>query len=65
MTCPHCGRYGPPDPETGYDADELCPDCKQEEADCASDEDWDDRREGAEEDPSNGDAWSGGFARNH
>lgn len=27
MTCPNCGLYSPPDPETGYDADELCPDC--------------------------------------
>ena len=27
MTCTDCGRYAPPDPETGYDADEVCPDC--------------------------------------
>lgn len=27
MTCPECQRWAPPDPETGYDADELCPDC--------------------------------------
>jgi len=31
MICPRCSRYGPPDPETGYDADELCPDCKEVE----------------------------------
>ncbi len=69
MTCPHCGRYGNPDPETGYDADEPCPDCKCEEAECASNEDRDDRfgdaaSDGAEEDPSDGDAWSGGVADN-
>ena len=28
MTCPQCGRYGDPCPETGYDGDDLCPDCK-------------------------------------
>lgn len=27
MTCPNCGRWSPADPETGYDADDLCPDC--------------------------------------
>jgi len=45
VTCPNCGRYAPADAETGYDADELCPDCAACEADCASDDDWDDRRE--------------------
>lgn len=24
MTCRECGRLAPPDPETGYDADDLC-----------------------------------------
>ena len=28
MTCPECGRYAPPDTETGYDADAYCPDCR-------------------------------------
>jgi len=27
MECPRCGRYAPPDPETGYDADDTCPTC--------------------------------------
>jgi hypothetical protein len=27
MTCRKCGRYAPPDRETGYDGDDLCPDC--------------------------------------
>lgn len=27
MTCPVCGRYGRPDPETGYDGDDICPSC--------------------------------------
>jgi hypothetical protein len=22
--CPTCGRYAPPDPETGYDGDDYC-----------------------------------------
>lgn len=26
--CPVCHRWAPPDSETGYDADELCPYCK-------------------------------------
>lgn len=26
--CPICGRYAPPDPETGFDADTLCPTCQ-------------------------------------
>ncbi len=29
MTCPMCGLYCPPDPETGYDCDELCRDCQE------------------------------------
>jgi len=28
MTCPECGCTAPADPQTGYDADDLCPDCK-------------------------------------
>lgn len=28
MNCPACGAWGPADPETGYDADELCPNCR-------------------------------------
>ena len=28
MNCPVCGRYGEPDPFTGYDGADLCPDCK-------------------------------------
>ena len=27
MTCPECGRYADPDPSTGYDGADLCPDC--------------------------------------
>lgn len=27
MTCPECRAWVPPDPDTGYDADDLCPDC--------------------------------------
>lgn len=27
MECKFCGRYAPPDPETGYDADDCCPEC--------------------------------------
>lgn len=45
MTCPNCGRYEPPDPETGYDVDSWCPDCVDEEERCARDEDADRRRE--------------------
>jgi hypothetical protein len=30
MTCMHCGRYAPPCRETGYDADDLCPSCRDE-----------------------------------
>lgn len=26
--CTLCGRWAPPDPETGYDADGLCPTCQ-------------------------------------
>jgi hypothetical protein len=32
MECPSCGAWSPPDPETGYDADDLCPDCAEREA---------------------------------
>jgi len=36
MICPGCGRYSPPDPETGYDEDEFCDDCEaQNDADLA------------------------------
>lgn len=28
MTCDHCGTYSPADPDTGYDADALCPECE-------------------------------------
>ncbi len=45
MTCPCCGRYCPPDPETGYDADEMCPDCAKPKEDCDLDEYWDRRYE--------------------
>ena len=30
MSCPVCGREAPPDPETGYDAADVCPDCAQQ-----------------------------------
>ena len=30
MTCPSCGRYAPPDPQTGYDVDDLCPECERD-----------------------------------
>ena len=30
MICPACGRYAPPDPETGYDADDICPTCARD-----------------------------------
>lgn len=39
MTCTNCGRYAPPDPETGYDADDLCPDCRASEEDAVTDPD--------------------------
>jgi len=43
MTCPGCGRYAPPDPTTGYDADEFCPECEeQNEKDLADDPNADD-----------------------
>jgi hypothetical protein len=29
--CPQCHRWFPPDNETGYDADGLCPVCEEEE----------------------------------
>ncbi len=27
MTCRICGCYAPPDTETGYDAEDICPSC--------------------------------------
>ena len=30
MTCKGCARWSPPDPDTGYDADDLCPECEEE-----------------------------------
>lgn len=27
MNCPICHRYAPDDPETGYNVDDVCPDC--------------------------------------
>jgi len=45
MICQHCGRYEPPDRETGYDADPLCPTCQAEKDNAASDDDWDRRRD--------------------
>ena len=30
MNCPACGRWGPDDPDSGYSADDLCPDCARE-----------------------------------
>lgn len=27
MECVICGRFAPPDPETGYDVDGICPGC--------------------------------------
>lgn len=29
MTCPVCGLFADPDPETGYDADDICPTCQR------------------------------------
>jgi hypothetical protein len=31
MNCPACGRYGEPDPFTGYDGADICPSCKADE----------------------------------
>ena len=28
MTCPLCDKWAPSDPETGYDVDEVCPECR-------------------------------------
>jgi hypothetical protein len=28
MECCRCGLWAPPDPTTGYDADQLCPECQ-------------------------------------
>lgn len=33
MECQVCGRWAPMDRETGYDADDLCPTCKDVEPD--------------------------------
>ena len=30
MECKYCGRFAPADIETGYDADDVCPDCAEE-----------------------------------
>lgn len=30
MECPACGRYAPPDPDTGYDADDICGECSRD-----------------------------------
>lgn len=30
MTCPICGRWAPADRDTGYNADDVCPDCVQQ-----------------------------------
>lgn len=30
MTCDICGAWSPGDPETGYDADRVCPSCGNE-----------------------------------
>ena len=29
MTCPTCGRYAPPDAQTGYDCDDYCQSCAE------------------------------------
>ncbi len=29
--CPSCHRHAPPDSETGYDANDFCPDCQHRE----------------------------------
>jgi hypothetical protein len=50
MTCQNCGRYAPADAETGYDADELCPECEREKDQCAYDEAADAARAEYEED---------------
>jgi hypothetical protein len=31
FACIGCGRTAAADPETGYDADELCPECREAE----------------------------------
>src|SRR5712691_12100353 len=40
MTCEVCGKWAPPDPETGYDADTICPACQAaaDEADALREE---------------------------
>jgi len=37
VTCPDCGRWAPADRATGYDADDLCPDCAEG---CADGDRW-------------------------
>ena len=38
FACRDCGRTAPADPDSGYDADDLCPDCEQAIADDLADE---------------------------
>ena len=33
MECQYCGRWSPADRETGYDADDVCPECAEREED--------------------------------
>ncbi len=40
MTCMSCGRVSAPCPETGYDADDLCPTCAAEMDDFDDAHDW-------------------------
>lgn len=42
MTCPGCGRWAAADPETGYDADDYCPECKRRGLDEEGDDDEED-----------------------
>ena len=37
MECLTCGLFCPPDPETGYDGDDICPTCAAEGFDIGSD----------------------------
>ncbi len=46
MECTVCGRYASPDHETGYDADDTCPDCAAEEDPVTDDEPLDPARMG-------------------
>lgn len=61
--CERCGRFSPPDRETGYDADTLCADCDEadEDANRIADEEEHGRLE--PDDPDG--PWGGGFAENH